>query len=321
MSEPESASPVIRVQDLVRTFGEVEAVRGVSFDVARGQVVGFVGANGAGKTTTMRIMVTLDQPTAGAVEICGFDAVDRPGDLRRRVGWMPDSFGAYPNVTVGEYLDFMARAFGFTGRERAARVREVSEFTELAKLDDRDMRALSKGQNQRLCLARALINDPEVMVLDEPAAGLDPRARAEFKRLVRILAEDGKTIFISSHILSELAQMCDSLLFIDEGRIVYHGPAEGLTRPSAATGSVVNVAVHGSVQPLLQWAGVAPGVQLIEATREGARLKVEGEGPEAVAEVLRRMVSAELMVVSFAPEQVRLEDAFIGLLTKLEAEA
>ena len=310
------ATPVIEVKNLVRRFGEVEAVRGVSFTVGAGSVVGFVGANGAGKTTTMRMMVTLDQPTSGSVRICGYDAEDQPGALRHRVGWMPDSYGAYSNVTVAEYLDFMARAFGYGGKERRRRVQEVIDFTELGRLKDRDMPALSKGEGQRLCLARALVNDPEVMVLDEPAAGLDPRARAEFKRLIRILADDGKTIFISSHILSELAEMCDALLFIDEGRVLYDGPSEGLSHTEAGQVQVKVELLH-SPEQLLSWVEVTPGVQLVESLKMGARLKLLDDRPEAISEVLRCLVQLGLPVVGFSKEQVRLEDAFIGLLDKV----
>lgn len=313
------AAPVIEVRDLVRRFGEVEAVRGISFSVQAGSVVGFVGANGAGKTTTMRMMVTLDVPTSGTVNICGFDAQDQPEALRHRVGWMPDSYGAYADVTAGEYLDFMARAFGFVGPDRRRRVHEVIEFTELGPLREREMKALSKGEGQRLCLARALINDPEVMVLDEPAAGLDPKARAEFKRLVRILAEDGKTIFISSHILSELAEMCDALLFIDQGKVLYEGPPEGLTRPASAGVEVV-VGVFEGQDSLLQWAQLAPGIEVLEVRRQGVRLLVEDPSAEGVAAVLRRMVQDGLRVDHFARQEVRLEDAFIGLLDKIKGK-
>lgn len=308
---------VIQVERLVRTFDDVQAVRGISFSVERGRVVGFVGANGAGKTTTMRMLVTLDLPTAGRIRVCGFDAVNHPGELRHRVGWMPDGFGAYPDVTVKEYLDFMARAFGYSGADRRARVDEVMEFTDLAKLADREMKALSKGMSQRLCLGRALVNDPEVMVLDEPAAGLDPKARAEFKRLVRLLADDGKTIFISSHILSELAEMCDSLLFIDAGRIVYDGPADGLTQPSALQ-RLVRVEALEPAEALASWTELAPGVSLADVTRRGVRLKVEGEGDAAVAEVLARLMQEGFHIIRFAPEEVRLEDAFIALLDKVK---
>jgi ABC-2 type transport system ATP-binding protein len=184
-------SDVVEVDGLVRRFGPLEAVRGISFTIARGQALGFVGPNGAGKTTTLRAMATLDAPDAGRVRICGHDTLEEPEQARRRIGWMPDTTGAYAHMSAAEYLDFFARAYGFQGDERRRRVAEVVEFTETGDLLDREMKALSKGMAQRLCLARTLLHDPEVLLLDEPAAGLDPKARVEFKRLVRLLAADG----------------------------------------------------------------------------------------------------------------------------------
>jgi ABC-2 type transport system ATP-binding protein len=307
----------IRLDRVRRVFDDVEAVRGISFEVERGKVVGFIGANGAGKTTTMRMMVTLDQPTGGTIEIAGHDVVGYPGKIRELVGWMPDSYGSYKNVTVFEYLDFMARAFGFKSAERKTRVEEVMGFTDLTPIRDRNMDALSKGMGQRLCLGRALLNDPEVLVLDEPAAGLDPRARAEFKELVRLLAEEGKTIFISSHILSELAEMCDLLLFIDAGRIVHYGPPESLTRTHQ--GAIeVHVEVLGAIEPLLQWTELDPEVTLLEPRKRGAALRIASTDEAVLSRVLKRMIDAGLPVTEFKKEEVRLEEAFISMLEKVQ---
>ena len=218
----ERTSPAIEVSQLSRWFPGVHAVQDVSFTVERGQVIGFVGANGAGKTTTMRILATLDYPNSGEAKICGFDVVKHPVEVRKRIGWMPDHYGTYSNMTVLEYLDFFARALGYQGQERIDRIAEVLEFTDLTGLAHRLIDQLSKGMGQRLCLGRALIHDPEVLILDEPAAGLDPKARVELKHLIRILSQEGKTVFISSHILSELGEMCDSLLFINQGLSLIH---------------------------------------------------------------------------------------------------
>jgi ABC-type multidrug transport system ATPase subunit len=214
---------ILDVRNLRRSFGNVHAVQDVSFTIRKGQVVGFIGANGAGKTTTLRLLATLDTPDAGSIEIMGCEATDYPDKVRARLGWMPDSYGNYDNVTVVEYLDFYARSYGYTGAQRTKHVNDIMDFTELTPIQDRLMHTLSKGMGQRLCLGRSLINEPELLLMDEPAAGLDPKARIEFKNLVRILSQQGKTILISSHILSELGEMCDTMLFIDKGRIVHHG--------------------------------------------------------------------------------------------------
>lgn len=168
---PPLPKPIVSVRNLHRSFGKVSAVRGISFDIFPGEVLGFIGANGAGKTTTMRMLVTLDIPDSGSIELCGFDALNYPSEVRRRVGWMPDAFGAYDRLSVEEYLDFAARALGFRGNDRRQRVGEVMEFLELVPLGDRPMSKLSKGMGQRLCLARTLLHDPRVLILDEPAAG------------------------------------------------------------------------------------------------------------------------------------------------------
>jgi ABC-2 type transport system ATP-binding protein len=228
---------------------------------------------------------------------------------------MPDSYGTYPHTTVWEYLDFFARAFGMKGDERRSAVEDVMSFTGLAELRDREMAGLSKGMSQRLCLGRALLNDPEVLILDEPAAGLDPKARVEFKRLVRLLAEEGKAIFISSHILSELEEMCDSVLFIDEGRVVHHGAATSL-KFSMEEGFVYSVSVASPVDSLAAFAETCPGVELLERRKEGARLRLESSEPREVASILRRMVEAGCEVIDFRREEMKLEEAFIEKLKK-----
>lgn len=311
----------LKVTQLHRHFDALRAVDGVDFEIPRGSVCGFVGANGAGKTTTMRILATLDHPTGGSAEVCGFDVVAKPAEVRRRIGWMPDQFGNYEHMTVLEYLDFYARALGYKGKERRDRIDEVMQFTDLVPLADRFSNKLSKGMTQRLGLGRALIHDPEVLVMDEPAAGLDPKARVELKHLIRVLAGDGKTIFISSHILSELGEMCDSLLFIDKGRIVHHGDAESLKRGTGSSGVLFyDVQVEGDPQVLSEWASMQPDLRLVEARKHGGRVRLESTETSAAAEVLARMVRDRLRVTEFHREQRNLEDAFIDMLGKLELE-
>jgi len=319
MSAPSSQAPAIEVTRLSRWFSGIHAVREISFTVEPGQVVGFVGANGAGKTTTMRIIATLDYPSAGRACVAGFDVVEDPASVRRVLGWMPDHYGTYSHMTVLEYLDFFARALGFSGAERKARVEEVMAFTDLASLSERLVDKLSKGMGQRLCLGRALIHDPSVLILDEPAAGLDPKARVELKHLIRILAEEGKTVFISSHILSELEEMCDSLLFINQGEIIHHGSAEELRRGRDGV-TVVRVTLAEGAEKLESWAQMAPDVAFKDASKNGGRLIIESHEEERIAGVLRRMIEDGLTVVDFHREQARLEDAFIEILGQLESE-
>ena len=310
------SKPIVQVRELRRTFANVQAVCNISFDIFPGQVVGFIGANGAGKTTTMRMMATLDVPTAGSIRIGGHDVLNFPNEVRRLIGWMPDAYGTYENMSVLEYLDFYARAFGFCRAERRQRMDEVMDFTNLAEIADRPMNKLSKGMAQRLCLGRTLLHDPEFLILDEPAAGLDPKARIEFKHLVRLLADEGKTLFISSHILSELGEMCDTMLFIDAGRIVHHGSAESLRNHGGAR-VVVDVRVAGEPESLLQWVPLQPGMELVEATRQGARIRLPCDTPEDVAALLRRMIQEGLPITEFRREERKLEDAFVDILGKV----
>ena len=243
---------LIEVLDLHRNFGSITAVDGVSFSIDEGQIIGFIGANGAGKTTTMRMLALLDAPQRGCVLYRGHNALENGARIRQKIGWMPDAYGAYEYMTVWEYLDFFSRAYGIPASERAERIQQVMEFTELINLAERYVDSLSKGMSQRLCLGRALINDPELLILDEPAAGLDPQARLHFKHLVRLMAKEGKTLLISSHILSELEDMCDSLLFIDEGKIVHHGGADTLHTESRG-GTLVDILGSGDLERLHQW--------------------------------------------------------------------
>jgi ABC-2 type transport system ATP-binding protein len=306
--------PFLEVRGLVRWFEGVRAVNGVSFDLPTGAVVGLIGANGAGKTTAMRMLATLDVPDRGTIKLGGIDIVEYPNEVRRRIGWMPDHFAAYPDMTVADYLDFFGRAHGLRGADLARRLDEVADFTDLRPLAERPMDRLSKGQTQRLCLARTLLNDPEFLILDEPAAGLDPKARLEFKNLVRVLRDRGKTILISSHILSELGEMCDTLIFMDRGAVMHHGDTDTLRRGNAGTNCLVNIMVHGEIAPLLQWLAVRPGWKLTEELRDGARAEFAGGEPATLAAELRRLVQDGVAIVDFHREERRLEEAFVDML-------
>ncbi len=310
----------LKIENLYRYFGELKAVNGVNFEIPHGSVCGFVGANGAGKTTTMRILATLDYPTLGTAEVCGINVVHHPTEVRRLIGWMPDHFGNYEHMTVLEYLDFYARALGYKGQDRRQRIEEVMGFTDLVPLAERMSNKLSKGMTQRLGLGRALLHDPQVLIMDEPAAGLDPKARVELKHLIRVLAKEGKTIFISSHILSELGEMCDSLLFINNGRIVHHGGSDDLRRGADTLGGVLyDVQVDGKPDLVSDWCVLQPNVEFLEARKLGGRIRIDTEDATKAADVLARMVKDGLRITEFHREQRNLEDAFIDIIGRLDA--
>ncbi len=224
LSENEANGPVpptIRVRHLWHRFGNVDVLRDVTFDVGPGEIFGFIGPNGAGKTTTIRVMATLLEPMAGRVEIDGIDVTINPHEVRRRIGYMPDHAGVYDRITVREYLEFFADAFRVPS---IGIVDAVLELTDLGKIQDRIVATMSKGMKQRLQLGRILLHDPKVLILDEPASDLDPRARIEIRDLLLELRGLGKTIFLSSHILTELSDVCTSIGILERGRLVVAGP-------------------------------------------------------------------------------------------------
>jgi ABC-2 type transport system ATP-binding protein len=213
----------ILIDRLYKRYGRTQAVDGLSLEVEEGDVYGFLGPNGAGKTTTMRILATLLRPDAGAAYIHGHNVVTHPADVRPLIGYMPDSSGAYRDMLVSEYLEFFAAAYKVPSGERLRVVKDVIDLTGLQGKRDELIEGLSRGMRQRLGLARCLIHGPSVLILDEPASGLDPRARLEIQEVLRTLASMGKTVLISSHILSELRQLCNKIAIIDRGTLIYAG--------------------------------------------------------------------------------------------------
>jgi ABC-2 type transport system ATP-binding protein len=216
--------PAIRVRHLWHRFGKLDVLRDVSFEVGHGEIFGFIGPNGAGKTTTIRIMATLLEPLSGRVEVDGFDVSVDPEAVRKIIGYMPDHAGVYERVTVREYLEFFADAYKVAPDANYSVVDAVMELTDLTKLSDKLVATMSKGMKQRLQLARTLLHDPKVLILDEPASDLDPRARIEIRDLLVELRSMGKTVFLSSHILTELADVCTSVAILERGRLVVAGP-------------------------------------------------------------------------------------------------
>lgn len=301
---------MIEFRGLHRHFGATRAVDGVSFAVHAGQVFGYIGPNGAGKTTSMRILATLDSPTAGDAYVDGFSVVDDPDRVRRRLGFMPDDFGTYANMDVREYLDFFARAYQLRGPQRGAAIGRVMRFTGLDVLADKPVNKLSKGMKQRLCLGRTLIHDPAVLVLDEPAAGLDPRARIELRRMIHDLAAQGKTILISSHILTELAEMCDAMGIIERGRLLAVGTMAEIQARIQRPHSVVEVRVLGRSRELMQWLTGRDGLNDVGLRGEAVIFSHSGRD-EAEADLLRAMIEAGFRVAAFGSRRQTLEDTFM----------
>jgi ABC-2 type transport system ATP-binding protein len=304
-----SSIPPIELRHLHRVFADTHAVNDVSFEVHAGEVFGYIGPNGAGKTTSMRILATLDEPSAGDALVDGFSVVDDPDRVRRRLGFMPDYFGTYQNVNVREYLDFFARAYGLRGTERTRALAYVMDFTKLDTLAHKSIDSLSKGMKQRLCLGRTMIHDPAVLVLDEPAAGLDPRARIELREMIARLAETGKAVLISSHILTELAEICHRVGIIEQGRLLAVGSVDQISARAQDCG-VVRVRVLRDVERMRQWltshnhiADLCCDGQLTTFTHFGDR--------ESEAALLRAIVEAGFDVVEFGARHQSLEDVFL----------
>lgn len=318
-------APALELRHLHRFFGRLKAVDDVSFKAWPGQVMGFIGPNGAGKTTAMRILATLDTPTAGDAFVCGYSVVDDPDKVRRYLGFMPDSFGKYANMNVVEYLDFYARAYGLKDRQRRDAVEHVLVFTELRKLADKQITALSKGMSQRLGLGRCLIHDPQVMVLDEPAAGLDPRARVELRELIRLLASEmNKTVLISSHILTELGEICDSAAIIEAGQILAHGTIDeiqsqrqrGPREKNPVKSLLVRLAAGENTEEassrLEKWLLEQPLVKDVRCATGRAAFEFEGDDL-LQQQLLQNLLAAGHPVIEFHGKTQSLEDAFMNI--------
>ncbi len=318
-SPPDRGEPTMEVQHLHRHFGKLKAVNNVSFTGYKGQVIGFIGPNGAGKTTAMRILSTLDTPTAGDCYVCGYSVVDDPDKVRRLLGFMPDAFGKYPNMNVEEYLDFFARAYGFQGDRRRAAVRRVMEFTELDRILDKPIASLSKGMSQRLGLGRTLIHDPQVLILDEPAAGLDPRARVELRELIKLLATElDKTVLISSHILTELGEICDSAVIIEAGRILVSGTVEEIAkaqRESIGRQNTISIVVRvlKDAERLEKWLLEQEHVETVGShTDQMVGFEFEGTDEQRVG-LLKQAIADGFEVAEFHSKSESLEDAFMNI--------
>ena len=310
---------IIELRDLTKRYGDLLAVDSLNLSIEQGAVFGFIGPNGAGKTTTMRILTTLLRPTEGEVTIGGHSVTTEPQAVRRLIGYMPDFFGVYEDMKVWEYLDFFAACYDVPNAARPAMIDDLLALVDLGHKRDAYVETLSRGMKQRLCLARTLTHDPQVLILDEPASGLDPRARIEMRELLRELQRMGKTIFFSSHILAEVADICTSLGIIENGRLVAAGGVADMMRRLRAHRRVTVRFVPGAVVDLAALAvglGGEAGVLAATAGDESAAdtLRLDFDGDDAaLSGLLARLVGRGLPVLSFSEERDDLEDVFMHL--------
>jgi ABC-2 type transport system ATP-binding protein len=306
--------PILVCDNVTKAFGGVKSFRAVdrlSFTVARGAIFGFIGPNGAGKTTTLRMIATLLEPDEGEITVAGFNAIDYPREVRALIGYMPDDVGMYDGVRVWEYLDFFGAAYRIRGDKLATTVANIMQLTDLVEVKDKLISTLSKGMRQRLILAKTLLHDPQLLVLDEPAAGLDPRARIELRLLLKELQRMGKTIIISSHILTELSDICDHVGIIEQGRMVASGSVDAiLARRTDALRIKLRLLDAGE-----RAVNVLKGIDRVsDVTADGLAVSFSYAGREAdLPALLRGLLDAGLLIAGFEQENRNLEDIFLAV--------
>ncbi len=326
---------MIQTRELTKFYGSLAALNRLTLDIGPGEVFGFIGPNGAGKTTTMKILACLIQPDRGTASVAGFDIAKDADAVRRNIGYMPDFLGVYDDLTVDEYLQFFAAAFGITRKNRGAIIGQVLELTDLTFKRHALVDSLSRGMQQRLGVARVLVHDPKVLFLDEPASGLDPRARIEMRSLLQELGKMGKTLLVSSHILSELAEMCTSIGIIERGTLLYAGSIQDAyerTRQRSDIAERIAVTLEASSSPAsLIAARLSSDDRIAKCTADDTARTLtidiknspaqpatpDTPAPPAFSHhfLIETIIASGGRIASFQPEQVRLEDAFLKLTT------
>jgi ABC-2 type transport system ATP-binding protein len=312
---------VVETKDLTKKYGSLVALDRLTLTVERGQILGFVGPNGAGKTTTIKILVGLARPTSGSARIAGADCMAEARKIKRLVGFMPDTFGSYDNMRVGEYLDFFGAAFGLPRKMRARRIGEVLDTAGAGSFHDLYVEALSHGMKQRVALARTLLHDPEVLILDEPANGLDPQARIEMRQLLLDLADRGKTLIVTSHILPELSRICHRVAIITSGKLRALGTLEEITRQLSQRRLMevlltrVEQAEEACERVRLY---VEAEAEVTYSAAEGAVRFQSARSEEELAGLLASLVGAGVGVAQFREVQTDLEEAFMTVARSTE---
>lgn len=303
---------MLQISNLYKKYNTVLALAGLQMEIQKGQLYGFVGPNGAGKTTTIRIISGLLKPTRGEVWIDGIRVEKNLKVLKDKIGYIPDFFGVYDNLTVMEYLEFYASAYGIYGKESTVRAHQVLEQVELERIEDHFVDELSRGMQQRLCLARALIHKPQLLVMDEPASGMDPGARRVLKNVLRNLCRDGYTVLISSHILSELADMCSNVGIINQGKMILQGDMDEIMC-SIDSANPILITIYSELEKALQLLKRHPMVDRISIDRNRISILFSGSKEEE-ALLMREMIEQGILISSFTREHNSLESVFFHLV-------
>jgi len=306
-----SVTPMIEIRGLTKQFGSFHALRGIDLTIGRGTVFGFVGPNGAGKSTTMSILATLLAPTSGIAKVDGIDVTAHPKEIRRRIGYMPDFFGVYDRFKTTEYLHFYGASYGIP---KAERVKLIPQLLELVNLQDKQetyVDSLSRGMKQRLCLARCLVHDPQLLILDEPASGLDPRARIEMREILKELKDMGKTIIISSHILPELAEMVDDIGVIEHGLMVAQGKVADI-QSRLRVKRILLVRTAGQDADAEAFIAGRPHVNRLMRDEKGVHVHFGGQDDQQ-SELLHDLIGHGFRLISFSEAQTNLEDVFLEI--------
>lgn len=304
---------MIEIRDLTKKYGAFTALDHLNLSLEEGVVFGFVGANGAGKSTTFSILATLLSPTSGDALINGKSVIKEPKEVRKQIGYMPDFFGVYDQLKVDEYLDFYGASYGIGAQERKVLIPQLLELVNLTNKRFEYVDLLSRGMKQRLCLARALIHDPKVLILDEPASGLDPRARVEMRDILRNLKSMGKTILISSHILPELAEMCDEIGVIDNGKLIAHGNVASIQAQLQGEKRIV-IKVSDCLQEVRAFLEEDPLISSIDVidNRLEIAFNYRGTDQEQIV-LLKKAMLADLPIYALSEEEKDLEDVFMAI--------
>lgn len=299
------------IRELRVSYGKFEAVKGISLDIPKGEVFGFIGPNGAGKSSTIRVLATLQPKFRGMALVCGLDVLSQPQQVREKIGYMPDFFGVYEDLTALEYLHFFAAAYKLPTSRRRQIIDDVLSLTDLTHKADSPVDGLSRGMKQRLALARVLLHDPDVLLLDEPASGLDPRARIEVRELLKALKEMGKTILISSHILHELSQLCTRIGIIETGQMVAQGSLNDIFHQLQLK-RVIHIRVENPAEDLEDRVRKIPGVDSIESQVDRWAIRLR-EDELSIADFHQALVEERARITMFQPEAMDMETAFMKL--------